>query len=226
MGEEGLEGQEGTQRLVFSTLLFSQKRNLGCFLNLPLPLTHLATLDPFSSRTHPPPQDCQLPPPRLAAQHGCHSCLVPCQATSASSSQNQPVKKWVAKKKKKEVSGWGCELQIAPVPAQVPCPRGSYILEEGPRHHFIHTYKETPSPLHTHTHSMCTSRPLFTPLTQKSFRYCSWAPKTKLSLRPREHRSKGKFQSPAKYGKGEGGCEKDHLLLKVSKYLVLESQHV
>lgn len=93
MGEEGLEGQEGTQRLVFSTLLFSQKRNLGCSLNLPLPLTHLATLDPFSSRTRPPPQDSQLPPPRLAAQHGCHSCLVPCQATSASNSQNQPVKK-------------------------------------------------------------------------------------------------------------------------------------
>jgi len=52
-----------------------------------------------------------------------------------------------------EVSGWGCELQIAPVPAQVPCPRGSCILEEGPSPYFIHTYKETPSPLHTHTHT-------------------------------------------------------------------------
>ena len=146
IGEEGLEGQEGTQRLVVSTLLFSQKRNLGCPLNLPLPLTHLVTLDPFSSRTHPPPQDSQPPPPRLAAQHGCHSCLFPCQATSAPSSQNQPVKKWVAE-------AVNCKSP------HVPCPRGSCFLEEGPCPHFIHTWsynthtQRNPFPLHTHTHT-------------------------------------------------------------------------
>ena len=195
IGEEGLEGQEGTQRLVVSTLLFSQKRNLDCPLNLPLPLTHLATLDPFSSRTHPPPQDCQPPPPRLAAQHGCHSCLFPCQATSAPSSQNQPVKKWVAE-------AVNCKSpQCWPTfPAQEAAV--SWRRDPVPilytRDHIIHTHKETPSPFththtHTHTHPMRTSRPLFTPPTQKSFRYCSWAPNTKLSLRPRQRRSKGTF---------------------------------
>lgn len=94
MGEEGLEGQEGTQRLVFSTLLFSQKEESGLLLELTLPLTHLATLDPFSSRTILHHRTLSYP----TSQTGSSAWLSLLSsslsgATSAPSSQNQPVKK-------------------------------------------------------------------------------------------------------------------------------------
>ena len=147
--QEGVAGGRGIRRSGGNTEACVQyfavfpEEEFGLLLELTLPLTHLATLDPFSSRTHPPPQDCQLPPPRLAAQYGCHSCRVPCQATSAPSSQNQPVKKWMAE-------AVNCKLpQYRP---KFHAQEAAVSWRRGPPH-FIHTYKETPSPLHTHTHT-------------------------------------------------------------------------
>lgn len=172
------------------------------------PFTHppsSLTLDPSSARALLSPQDTQ-PPPRLAA--GYHACPFPCQAPAVSSQR---------------VTDWGCELQITPVPDQAPCQKDSCPV------------RETPSLLHTRTHTHTSHAHQQDASSDHCFLHPHKDPspitpgfQMPHSASDEESKDPRKNLITRKVCKEEGGWREGYsLLLKVSyHYLVLEFWHV